>query len=114
MTIDELRTKSGMITLLELDRVPALADSLELSVDHPEQRFMIDEVTKKLTTSLSPHVSGMMFSAQHSFGYRSQIAKNLGVGFSLEKKTAAVDPLIPPQLLEGWGGGKYCKQLWCS
>ncbi|NCN51266.1 MAG: hypothetical protein GW762_02210 [Candidatus Pacebacteria bacterium] len=103
MTIDALRTAEGMITLLELDRVPVLADALELRMSVPEQAQILDELTGAMVSSFSPHVAGVVFSPEHTFNHISQLADQATPVLSLEKKTAAVDPLIPPIFVDNWG-----------
>lgn len=103
MTIDALRTNEGMLTLLELDRVPVLADSLELRLTQPDQALILDELTRAMVRSFSPHVSGVVFSPEHTFHHMSELDANAAPVLSLEKKTAAVDPLIPPRFVDNWG-----------
>lgn len=103
MTIDALRTKEGMITLLELDRVPVMADVLGLRLTEPQQAQILDELTSAMVRFFSPHVSGVVFSPEHTFYHISELDAHAAPILSLEKKTAAVDPLISPRFVENWG-----------
>lgn len=103
MTIDALRTKEGMITLLEFDRVPALAEALGLSMTDPAQAQIVSEVTAKMIQTFSSHVSGVVLSPEHSLQHRNLMAKTAAPLLSIEKKAAAIDPLIPPSFVENWG-----------
>lgn len=103
MTIDALRTDKGMITLLEMDRVPMLADSLGLRLTDEGQAQIVDELVADMVKSLSEHVAGVVVSSEHSMQYLSEMAKTAAPVLSLEKKTPAVDPLVPPTFMDGWG-----------
>ena len=102
MTIDALRTKEGMITLLELDRVPAMADGMELQMSQSDHLEILSDITQKMIQVYTPHVSGVVLSPEHSFRHRSEVAATCVPLLSIEKKTAAVDPLAAPSLVENW------------
>ena len=103
MRIDALRSKEGMILLLELDRVPAFAESMGLSLNSEEQREITTSLIDKMVATYSPHMSGVVFSPEHSFDQTVALSKNAAPLFSLERKTAAVDPLVAPSLVDDWG-----------
>ncbi len=103
MTIDALRTKNGMITLLELDRVPAMAEALGLNTADLDQFQVVSTLTGEMVQHLSQHVSGVVFSPEHSLQHRDFLAKTAAPVLSLEKKTPAVDPLVAPRFVESWG-----------
>lgn len=103
MTIDALSTDTGMITLLEMDRVPMLAESLGLRLSDPNQAQIVSELTAEMVATLSKHVTGVVLSPEHSFVHREAVTSTCAPVLSLEKKTSDVDPLVPPTFIDGWG-----------
>ncbi|MCA9369272.1 MAG: hypothetical protein H6773_02645 [Pseudomonadales bacterium] len=103
MKIDALRSKNGMITLLELDRVPVMAEALGLRISNLEEFQIASAITKEMVAQLTPHVQGAVLSPEHSLQHRQDLSKKTVPVISLEKKTAAVDPLVPPSFVDNWG-----------
>ncbi len=95
--------KTGMYAILELDRIPQLAERLQVNLQDPQGLMIAQTLSSMLTMELSPEASGIIISPEHNFHSIMEKAPACGLLLSLERRLPAYDPLALPPLLESWG-----------
>ena len=103
MHLPAIQTSSAQFCLLQLDLAPRLAEALHLEWQDPQHRALTARVAELLMEVLSPEVSGVVVSPQHTFSSILKKNHTTGLLLSLEQQLGGVDPLALPALIENWG-----------
>ncbi len=89
--------------MLELDRISQLAEQLQLNLRDEQGKFVAEQISRLAMRALSEEVSGVSVSPEYNFHTIVDKSESTGLILSLEKRTAAVDPLALPILMDNWG-----------
>jgi tagatose-1,6-bisphosphate aldolase len=104
MTVDSLRSASGGICILQLDKVQTIAQQFGLGLeDEPRQGGALNTLLSSLIKHLSPELSGVLLDPHVGYYALPELDPSCGVAFCLDTPTIERDPLVTPPLIPHWG-----------